>query len=112
MDGEIPALEKRFKDNKSNLKLMFVCSMWLTGFDVKSCTTLYLYKSLSGHNLMQTIARTNRVYGDKTNGLIVDYVNVFANLKQALAIYASTPELQDIEQTLQDKSHLLNNVQE
>jgi type I restriction enzyme R subunit len=112
MDGDMPALEKKFKDNKSNLKLMFVCSMWLTGFDVKSCTTLYLYKSLNGHNLMQTIARTNRVYGDKTNGLIVDYVNVFANLKQALAIYASTPELTDIEQTLQDKSHLMDNLME
>lgn len=106
MDGEMPALEKQFKDNKSKLKLMFVCSMWLTGFDVKSCTTLYLYRPLNGHNLMQTIARTNRVYGNKINWLIVDYVNVFLNLRKALAIYGSTPEMKDVENTIKDKASL------
>lgn len=106
MDGDMPWLERQFKDNKNSLKLMFICSMWLTGFDVKSCTTLYLYKPLKGHNLMQTIARTNRVYGGKTNGLIVDYVNVFLNLRKALAIYGSTPEMKDVENTIKDKTSL------
>jgi type I restriction enzyme R subunit len=62
--------------------------MWLTGFDAPSCSTLYLDKPMRGHTLMQTIARANRVYGDKVNGLIVDYANVFAELEKALAIYS------------------------
>ena len=111
MDGETPWLEKQFKDNTSKLKLIFICSMWLTGFDVKSCTTLYLYRPLNGHNLMQTIARTNRVYGSKTNGLIVDYVNVFANLRKALAIYGSTPEMEDVENTIKDKNTLYGQLE-
>jgi type I restriction enzyme R subunit len=63
--------------------------MWLTGFDAPSCSTLYLDKPMRGHTLMQTIARANRVYGDKVNGLIVDYANVFQELEKALAIYGT-----------------------
>jgi type I restriction enzyme R subunit len=63
--------------------------MWLTGFDVPSCSTIYLDKPMRGHTLMQTIARANRVYGDKANGLIVDYANVFQELEKALAIYGT-----------------------
>jgi type I restriction enzyme, R subunit len=70
-------------------RLVFVCAMWLTGFDAPSCSTLYLDKPMRGHTLMQTIARANRVYGDKVNGLIVDYANVFQELEKALAIYGS-----------------------
>lgn len=92
-DGDgTPILEKRFKNADDPLQIVFVCSMWLTGFDAKNCTTLYLQKPMAGHTLMQTIARTNRVYKEKTHGLIVDYVNVFANLQKALRLYAS-PEL-------------------
>jgi type I restriction enzyme R subunit len=62
-DGDgTPLLEKNFKDAQHPLKIVFVCSMWLTGFDAKNCTTLYLQKPMKGHTLMQTIARTNRVY--------------------------------------------------
>ena len=63
--------------------------MWMTGFDVPSCSTIYLDKPMRNHTLMQTIARANRVFGDKVNGLIVDYVGVFRNLQKALAIYGS-----------------------
>ena len=83
-------LETKFKDVTSNLKLIFVCSMWITWFDVPSITTLYLDKPLRNHTLMQTIARTNRVFWEKQNWLIVDYIWVFNNLRKALAIYASS----------------------
>jgi type I restriction enzyme R subunit len=83
-------LETKFKDVESSLKIVFVCSMWLTGFDVPNMSTLYLDKPMKNHTLMQTIARTNRVFAGKTNGLIVDYIGIFQNLKDALAIYAST----------------------
>jgi type I restriction enzyme R subunit len=63
--------------------------MWMTGFDVPSCSTLYLDKPMRNHTLMQTIARANRVFRDKVSGLIVDYVGVFRNLEQALAIYGA-----------------------
>lgn len=82
-------LETKFKDPKDPFRLVFVCAMWLTGFDAPSCSTLYLDKPMRGHTLMQTIARANRVYGDKVNGLIVDYANVFTELEKALAIYGS-----------------------
>jgi type I restriction enzyme R subunit len=81
-------LETKFKDPADPFRLVFVCAMWMTGFDVPSCSTIYLDKPLRNHTLMQTIARANRVYGDKVNGLIVDYVGVFRNLQKALAIYA------------------------
>ena len=82
-------LETAFKDSKNPLRIVFVCAMWMTGFDVKSCNTIYLDKPMRNHTLMQTIARANRVFGDKVNGLIVDYIGVFRNLKAALAIYGS-----------------------
>lgn len=69
------------------LRLVFVCSMWLTGFDAPSCSTLYLDKPMRNHPLMQTIARANRVFPGKHSGLIVDYANVFASLEKALALY-------------------------
>ncbi len=70
------------------LRLVFLCAMWLTGFDVPSCSTIYLDKPMRNHTLMQTIARANRVFPGKHSGLIVDYANVFASLEKALAIYA------------------------
>jgi type I restriction enzyme R subunit len=81
-------LETKFKDPDDPFRLVFVCAMWVTGFDVPSCSTIYLDKPLRNHTLMQTIARANRVFKDKVNGLIVDYVGVFRDLQKALAIYA------------------------
>jgi type I restriction enzyme R subunit len=82
-------IEDNFKDPDNPLQLVFVCAMWLTGFDAQSVSTLYLDKPMKGHTLMQTIARANRVYGDKECGLIIDYLDVFKYLKRALADYAS-----------------------
>lgn len=81
-------LDERFKDPNSELRLVFVCAMWITGFDVPTCSTLYLDKPMRNHTLMQTIARANRVAPGKTAGLIVDYVGIFRNLQAALHIYA------------------------
>ncbi|MGA2585769.1 MAG: type I restriction endonuclease subunit R [Candidatus Aminicenantales bacterium] len=81
-------LETKFKDPNDPFRLVFVCAMWMTGFDVPSCSTIYLDKPLRNHTLMQTIARANRVFKEKVNGLIVDYVGVFRDLQKALAIYA------------------------
>lgn len=80
-------LDEKFKDSNDPLRLVFVCAMWLTGFDAPSCSTIYLDKPMRNHTLMQTIARANRVYPGKHSGLIVDYANVFASLEKALAIY-------------------------
>ncbi len=82
-------LETKFKDPEDPFRLVFVCAMWMTGFDVPSCSTLYLDKPMRNHTLMQTIARANRVYPGKVSGLIVDYAGVFRNLEQALAIYGA-----------------------
>ena len=82
-------LEKQFKDADNPFRLVFVCAMWITGFDVPCCNTIYLDKPMRNHTLMQTIARANRVFKDKLNGLIVDYVGVFRNMQKALAIYGS-----------------------
>ena len=82
-------LETKFKNEHDPLRIVFVCAMWITGFDVPSLSTLYLDKPMRNHTLMQTIARANRVFGDKLNGLIVDYVGVFRDLQKALAIYGS-----------------------
>jgi type I restriction enzyme R subunit len=79
----------KFKDPNDPFRIVFVCAMWITGFDVPSCSTIYLDKPMRNHTLMQTIARANRVFKDKINGLIVDYVGVFRNLQKALAIYGS-----------------------
>lgn len=81
-------LEDRFKDPNDKLQLVFVCSMWLTGFDVPNLSTLYLDKPMKSHSLMQAIARANRVYTGKTCGMVVDYVNIFKFMKQALSEYA------------------------
>ncbi|MEQ1618888.1 MAG: type I restriction endonuclease subunit R, partial [Terricaulis sp.] len=81
-------LDERFKDAGDPLRLVFVCAMWITGFDVPTCSTIYLDKPMRNHTLMQTIARANRTAPGKRSGLIVDYVGVFRNLQRALAIYA------------------------
>ena len=82
-------LAKTFKDNDSPLKIAIVVDMWLTGFDVPSLATMYVYKPMKGHNLMQAIARVNRVFGDKEGGLIVDYVGIAAALKEAMNDYTA-----------------------
>jgi type I restriction enzyme R subunit len=83
-------METKFKDADDPFRLVFVCAMWLTGFDAPAVSTIYLDKPMKNHTLMQTIARANRVFRDKNNGLIVDYVGVFRNLEKALAIYGSS----------------------
>lgn len=82
-------LAEKFKDSHGPFRIVFVCAMWMTGFDVPSLSTIYLDKPMKNHTLMQTIARANRVFGDKKNGLIVDYVGIFRNLQKALAIYGT-----------------------
>ena len=82
-------LDTKFKDPDDPFRIVFVCAMWMTGFDVPCCSTIYLDKPMRNHTLMQAIARANRVFGEKVNGLIVDYAGVFRNLEKALAIYGS-----------------------
>ena len=82
-------LAKKFKDNNSPLKIAIVVDMWLTGFDVPSLATMYVYKPMSGHNLMQAIARVNRVFRDKEGGLVVDYVGIATALKKAMNDYTT-----------------------
>ncbi len=82
-------LATKFKDNNSPLKIAIVVDMWLTGFDVPSLATMYVYKPMSGHNLMQAIARVNRVFKDKEGGLVVDYIGIAAALKQAMNDYTT-----------------------
>lgn len=88
-DARKRELEKLFKDDNSPLKIVIVVDMWLTGFDVPSLSTMYVYKPMAGHNLMQAIARVNRVYGDKQSGLVVDYVGIAAALKKAMNDYTA-----------------------
>lgn len=83
-------LEKRFKDIKDPLKIVIVRDMWLTGFDVPCCNTMYIDKPMKGHSLMQAIARVNRVFRDKPGGLVVDYIGIANELKQALKIYTDS----------------------
>jgi type I restriction enzyme R subunit len=103
-------LDKKFKDAKDPFRIVFVCAMWMTGFDVPSCSTIYLDKPMRNHTLMQTIARANRVYADKMAGLIVDYIGVFRNLQKALAIYgtASGGGVREGEMPVQDKNRLVD----
>ena len=82
-------MARKFKDNDSPLKIAIVVDMWLTGFDVPSLATMYVYKPMAGHNLMQAIARVNRVFKDKEGGLVVDYVGIAAALKQAMNDYTA-----------------------
>jgi type I restriction enzyme R subunit len=87
---EAEDLDARFKDPDDPLRIVFVCAMWMTGFDVPTCATMYLDKPMRNHTLMQTIARANRVVEGKHSGLIVDYAGVFRHLQDALALYAPT----------------------
>lgn len=82
-------LAREFKDNDSPLKIAIVVDMWLTGFDVPSLATMYVFKPMSGHNLMQAIARVNRVFGDKEGGLVVDYIGIASALKAAMKQYTA-----------------------
>lgn len=101
-------IEDRFKDKDDPLSLVFVCAMWLTGFDVPSLSTLYLDKPMKGHTLMQAIARANRVFPGKSCGIIVDYVNVFKYMQQALSDYASTGD--DMDYPAKDIGLLIANI--
>jgi type I restriction enzyme R subunit len=101
-------IESKFKDPDDPLRLVFVCAMWMTGFDVPSCSTIYLDRPMRNHTLMQTIARANRVFPQKENGLIVDYVGVFRNIEQALAIYGRRPDGVDVQdRPIEDKAGLV-----
>ena len=87
---ETRELDKEYKDRVNPLRIVFVCAMWLTGFDVKSLSCLYLDKPLKAHTLMQTIARANRVCDGKPNGLIIDYIGIVKALRKALADYTTS----------------------
>ncbi|HNC97853.1 MAG TPA: DUF3387 domain-containing protein, partial [Myxococcota bacterium] len=89
MNDSQPGLDEKFKDTHDRLRLVFVCAMWLTGFDAPSCSTVYLDKPMRNHTLMQTIARANRVFPGKHSGVIVDYANVITSLEKALSIYGA-----------------------
>lgn len=101
-------LDEKFKSAADPLRLVFVCAMWITGFDVPTCSTVYLDKPMKNHTLMQTIARANRTAPGKSAGLIVDYVGVFRNLQKALAIYAQ-PSTEGTE-PIEDKAALVERL--
>lgn len=110
-------IEKRFKDNNSNLKLVIVCDMWLTGFDVPALHTMYLDKPLKSHNLMQAIARVNRVFPGKDGGLVVDYLGVATALRDALATYTQsggngqpTMDIKEAITVMQTKFEIVQNL--
>ena len=106
-------LETKFKKDDDPLRIVFLCAMWITGFDVPVCSTIYLDKPMKNHTLMQTIARANRVFRDKQNGLIVDYVGVFRNLQKALAIYCAPQDGGGPGDTpIHDKSELVRQLRE
>ncbi len=100
-------LDEHFKDPSHPLRLVFVCAMWMTGFDAPSVSTIYLDRPMRNHTLMQTIARANRVFPEKENGLIVDYIGVFRDLERALAIYGAANAETDIDSPIRDKRALL-----
>ena len=105
-------LDKEFKDSDNPLRIVFVCAMWLTGFDVKCLSCLYLDKPLKAHTLMQTIARANRVNEGKSNGLIIDYIGIVDALKKALAEYTANVGNHDgIDPTI-DKEKLVSRILE
>ena len=89
------ALEERYKDVDDELKIVIVRDMWLTGFDAPCCHTMYIDKPMRGHNLMQAIARVNRVFGDKEGGLVVDYIGIAGELKEALKTYTNSRSRKD-----------------
>ena len=107
MNESQPKLDEKFKDTQDPLRLVFVCAMWLTGFDAPSCSTVYLDKPMRNHTLMQTIARANRVFPGKHSGVIVDYANVFVSLEKALAIYGAGKDGQN---PVKDKKQLVQEL--
>ncbi|MDE7203876.1 MAG: type I restriction endonuclease subunit R [Lachnospiraceae bacterium] len=104
-------LDKEFKDKDNPLRVVFVCAMWLTGFDVKCLSCLYLDKPLKAHTLMQTIARANRVAEGKSNGLIIDYIGIVKALRKALADYTANVGGISTDPTI-DKAELIEKVLE
>jgi type I restriction enzyme R subunit len=105
-------LDDRFKDPADPFRLVFVCAMWMTGFDAPSCSTVYLDRPMRNHSLMQTIARANRVFPEKENGLIVDYIGVFRNLERALAIYAPPLAGGEVDAPIKSKQSLVGELAE
>ena len=105
-------LDKEFKDKDNKLRVVFVCAMWLTGFDVKTLSCLYIDKPMKAHTLMQTIARANRVAEGKTNGLIIDYIGIVKALRQALADYTANPGGEGGNDPTIDKKELIQHVLE
>ncbi|HRR96911.1 MAG TPA: DEAD/DEAH box helicase family protein, partial [Candidatus Ratteibacteria bacterium] len=104
-------LDEKFKDPEDPLRIVFVCAMWMTGFDAPCCSTIYLDKPMKNHTLMQTIARVNRTFGEnKVIGLIVDYIGVLYNLNQALAIYATPAGKNRIDTPVIEKSQLIEQL--
>jgi len=104
-------LDKEFKDRDNPLRVVFVCAMWLTGFDVKCLSCLYLDKPLKAHTLMQTIARANRVAEGKSNGLIIDYIGIVKALRKALADYTANQGGDSVNPTV-DKEQLIARIRE
>ena len=103
-------LDKEFKDSKNPLRVVFVCAMWLTGFDVKCLSCLYLDKPLKAHTLMQTIARANRVAEGKSNGLIIDYIGIVKALRKALADYTANADGNSSVDPTVDKDELIARI--
>ena len=103
-------LDKEFKDQDNPLRVVFVCAMWLTGFDVKCLSCLYLDKPLKAHTLMQTIARANRVNAGKSNGLIVDYVGIVKALRKALADYTANKKGNEVSDPTVDKEQMIQRI--
>ncbi|MFF3338666.1 HsdR family type I site-specific deoxyribonuclease [Streptomyces flavidovirens] len=100
-------LAEKFKTAGDPLRIVFVCAMWMTGFDAPSVSTIYLDRPMRNHTLMQTIARANRVFPEKDNGLIVDYIGVFRNLEKALAIYGAANAEAGVDSPIQDVDALV-----
>ncbi|MFG3301445.1 HsdR family type I site-specific deoxyribonuclease [Micromonospora chersina] len=105
-------LAEKFKAADDPLRLVLVCAMWMTGFDAPSVSTVYLDRPMRNHTLMQTIARANRVFPDKDNGLIVDYIGVFRNLEKALAIYGAANAEDGVDRPIQDVEALAGALDE
>jgi type I restriction enzyme R subunit len=105
-------LDKAFKEPDSKLRIVFVCAMWLTGFDVKTLSCLYIDKPMKAHTLMQTIARANRVAEGKSNGLIIDYIGIVKALRQALADYTANPDGNGGDDPTINKEELIKRVME
>lgn len=107
-------LDAKFKSPDDPLRIVFVCAMWMTGFDAPPVSTMYIDKPLRNHTLMQTISRANRVHGKKKRGIIVDYYGIFRNLNKALAIYGSAiaGTLKEGEMPIQKKEKLIEDLEE